>query len=389
MAGGLRSVAAMHRRCFPIILLLLGLLVALPAAAQTELLPGYPDRAALGPARAKGAIIWNHGRARLAEAAGETPYVLDDLQAAGWDVFRLQRKWAADHVHDSTQALIATAEQLRGQGYKRIVSAGQSFGGWISYAASGRTRDLFHAILATAPAAHGEVGVSTNWRLNADGLYDLASGVNPTRVMTFLFERDSYDPGGRGERLRNILTGKRVPNVIVERPPGLAGHGAGQTIAFARIYGACVLAFIEAAEPPASSACPSAAPAFDPRDFVLPGDIAIAPPPLGAPEGLAGLSGRWFGWFDNGQLALVIVERARPDGVQAIYAWSGRIRGGSDRPGHLRRAGSFDAASSTLRLAEPGKSTQTYKLRPDGGLDASWTRADGGLTFTSVFRKLD
>ncbi len=76
--------------------LLLAVLLIGPAAAQTELLPGYADRALRGPAPAKGAVVYSHGLASAAEAPPELPYVLDALQESGWDVFRLQRRWAAD-----------------------------------------------------------------------------------------------------------------------------------------------------------------------------------------------------------------------------------------------------------------------------------------------------
>src|SRR5690242_8097374 len=111
---------------------LAAVLWAVPAGAQTQLIAGYPDRAARGPATAKGAVIYSHGLASDTEAAGATPFVVDALQEGGWDVFRLQRQRAGDTLESATEALIAAMQRLRGDGYTRLVLVGHSFGAWIS-----------------------------------------------------------------------------------------------------------------------------------------------------------------------------------------------------------------------------------------------------------------
>ena len=126
---------------------------------------------------------------------------------------------------------LAEAEKLKAEGYARIVSAGQSFGGWISYFAAVRRAGLFHAIVATAPAMFGEASTSPEWRLNADRLYMLAEKINSTRVMSFFFPQDPYDPGGRGRHIAKILNAHGIPNVMIDRRPGLEGHGVSRTLA--------------------------------------------------------------------------------------------------------------------------------------------------------------
>ena len=67
----------MHRRGAlqgPIVVALFAAMLALsaPAFAQTEFLPAYDDKPLAGPAKAKGAVIWNHGLSRLSESEANT-----------------------------------------------------------------------------------------------------------------------------------------------------------------------------------------------------------------------------------------------------------------------------------------------------------------------------
>ncbi len=360
-----------------------------PAHAQTELLPGYIDRPPRGAEEAKGAVIWNHGLARLAEAAGETPFFVDHLQRAGWDVFRLQRRWASDRPEDSSAALIAEARKLKAQGYRKIVTAGQSFGGWISVIAAGKTKNLFDAVVATAPAAHGEVGVSTSWRLNADNLYDIAADMNPSRTLVFLFENDPYDPGGRGPKLDRILSDRGVPHAIVDRPPGFVGHGIGQSHAFAHVYGPCVVAFVEAPSIARNFSCDPYIPKAPGAGFALPQEIKIVPPPKDASPVLAKMLGRWYGWYDVGRQVMLIVDEIGRDRAIAYYATTAQFRREGDRGTTTRRKGEFDAATGTLSFTEKGRTPLTYRLRDDGKMDATWTSADGKNSLTTVLRRVD
>jgi dienelactone hydrolase len=55
-------------------------------------------------------------------------------------------------------------------------------------------------------------------------------------------------------------------------------------------------------------------------DFSLPDDIAVAPPPSGAPAGTARFLGAWVGYWGESLPHLLVVERLRSDGgVQALY----------------------------------------------------------------------
>src|SRR6185436_6733585 len=82
-----RGAAALMRRLGASLLAFL--LLARVAGAQTELQPGYDDRPPRGPQVALGMVIWNHGLGSDREASGPTPFLIDDLQEAGYDVVRL------------------------------------------------------------------------------------------------------------------------------------------------------------------------------------------------------------------------------------------------------------------------------------------------------------
>ncbi len=369
---------------------LLVLAWAASAAAQTELVPGYADKPAHGPEAAKGAVIWNHGIELVAESPSDPPFFVDYLQDAGWDVFSLKRRWAGDNYADSTAALVETVKRLRGEGYKRVVLAGQSFGAWISLAAATESAISVDAVIAAAPARFGRQGTSDNWTLNADRLYLLARDVKPTRVMTFLFDKDSYDPGGRGPILAAILKTRNVPSYVLDRPPGFEGHVAAATFAFAHTFGPCIVAFVEIKEVPADFSCkdyPSGPPEIG---FALPANLRINPPPANVVPAFAPYSGKWFGLAPSGQGVMLIVHEMGVDRALAVYAWTAVSRRPNDRAGSSRRRGEFVAETRSLRFTEPRLLKIEATLRPDGKMDMVLAQPSGeGPSLTLVLRKLD
>lgn len=373
-------------RAFAVAALIAATFVAAsPSRAQTEFLPAYDDKPLVGPAAAKGAVIWNHGLSRLSESESNTPFYTDALRAAGWDVFKLTRRWASDRLYDSTQALIAEGRKLRAQGYKHVVSAGQSFGGWISYNAAGKSDNPFDAIVATAPAAHGTLATNSSWRMNADNLYGFARDMKPpVKVMTFFFNKDDYDPGERGAEVRRLLAARGVPNLIVDYPPGFTGHGVGSSMAFALMYGRCIAAFIEPGPLKADFSCAAYPPAKG--SFPLPKDLAIVPAPADAPAGLARMVGRWQGWYESGRPVMLVVQEVGKDRALATYSTMAQYRNATDKPNFTRRRGEYDAASGVLGFTET-TTMLTYKLRADGRLDATWER--GATKLATILTKAD
>ena len=219
-----------------------------PGRADLWLDPANPARPKLGPAKAAGAVIWSHGRSIDSEdSTAPTPPYMATLRDGGWDTFRFNRMRASDTLAASAKGLADEVHRLKLQGYKQVALAGQSFGGFIALMAADAS-DEVDAVIATAPAAYGSFQeFYESWRNNATKLYPLLEQVRHARVMMFYFHNDDFDPGGRGDRSREILAAHKLPYVVVDQPPQLTTHWAASTPQFARLYGGCVLGFLDAA----------------------------------------------------------------------------------------------------------------------------------------------
>jgi pimeloyl-ACP methyl ester carboxylesterase len=138
---------------------------------------------AIGPAKAKGVIVWSHGRSINAEdSESPSPAYLTALRDDSWDVMRFDRMSHGDTLSDSTKRLVDYTAQLKHDGYKQVVLAGQSFGAFLSLMAADSSSDV-DAVVATAPAAYGSFDdFYDSWRLNATRLYPLLERVKRART---------------------------------------------------------------------------------------------------------------------------------------------------------------------------------------------------------------
>lgn len=224
-------------------LLAIAQLLAATASAQTWLEAAGPERGS----DAKGAVIWSHGRSTSAEDwQTVTPPYMAALRDGGWDTFRFNRWRDRDTLPDSAAALVAHVHQLKDRGYALIILAGQSFGAFLSLMAADSS-DQVDGVIATAPAAFGDFSASyASWWHNADALYPLLDGIGQrSRVMVFYFHGDDFDPGGRGQRSREILATHGVNYLIVDQPAHFTGHWAAATERFAQRFAPCMLDFID------------------------------------------------------------------------------------------------------------------------------------------------
>jgi dienelactone hydrolase len=232
------------------------LVVPSPASARTWLAPADPGMAPLGPTKAKGAVIWSHGRSVNSEDyKAPTPSYMALLREDGWDAFRFDRTRDSDTLTQSAAALVHIVRQLKASGYARVALTGQSYGGFLALMAADASAEV-DAVIATAPAAYGSFSdYYESWRSNATQLYPLLEQVRRARVMMFFFHSDDFDPGGRGERSRAILTGRNIANVVVDQPPQLTTHWAAMTPLFTRRFGGCIRNFLDAPRVAANARC--------------------------------------------------------------------------------------------------------------------------------------
>jgi dienelactone hydrolase len=242
--------------------LVFGLLAALPllaapaARAQLWLDPAVPGKPLLGAAQATGAVVWSHGRSIDSEdSQAPTPPYMAVLREGGWDAFRFNRMRSSDTLANSARGLVDEVHRLKQLGYRQVALTGQSFGAFLALMAADAS-DEVDAVMLTAPAAYGSfTEFYDSWRNNATKLYPLLEQLRHARVMLWYFHGDDFDPGGRGERSRAILLERRLPFVVMDQPPQLTTHWAAASPQFAKLYGGCILGFLDAARVAEGAQC--------------------------------------------------------------------------------------------------------------------------------------
>lgn len=101
----------------------------------------------------------------------------------------------------------------------------------------------------------------------------------------------------------------------------------------------------------------------------VPPDLKVVPPSSDIPQDRAAFSGIWVGKWGNLDTALVVEELAT-SGARIVYAWG--TNANVPRAGWTRLNAEF--AGSELRFTA-NNGTFSYRMRPDGKLDAVWAFA--------------
>ncbi|HEX5453697.1 MAG TPA: alpha/beta fold hydrolase [Stellaceae bacterium] len=379
-----------------------GLLISSPAFAL-GLDPAFPEPT-LGPAQAKGVVVWSHGRSINSEDyKSPTPIYLEALRNDGWDVLRFDRLSRGDTLTASSKRLAEYAADLKREGYRQVVLAGQSFGGFLALMAADASTDV-DAVVATAPAAYGNFEeFYDSWRLNATKLYPLLQDVKSARVMVFYFHDDDFDPGGRGEHSRAILSHTGRGYAVIDQPAYLSSHWAASTGLFLRRFGNCIRNFADDSGLSGEMVCHPRWGTIPSAEMKLPPELpATAHPQRVAAVGSAGRTGSgrsaaagqttdgfrdvWYGFYPNGREVLLGVETVHGDKLTAVYAIGPSID--NRHPASWsRRKGRIVGDSFVFQEAE--KSTLRFRPTEDGGLEATWMSSDGKMSMDAHLKPID
>ena len=380
---------------------IIGLLVSASAFAL-GLDPAFPEPA-LGPKKAKGAVVWSHGRSITTEdSKSPTPVYLQALRDDGWDVLRFDRLSRGDTLNDSSRRLVEYTAALKKKGYRQVILAGQSFGAFLSLLAADASPQV-DAVVATAPAAYGSFDeFYDSWRLNATKLYPLLEQVQRARIMVFYFHGDEFDPGGRGERSREILAERGLGFSVIDQPAYLKTHWAASSGLFLRRFGDCIRDFADHDELRGEMVCNPRWGTMPSAELKLPPDITgprapRAPLPTATATGSgaspphrakasAGFRDVWYGFYPNGREVLLGIESTQGDQLTAIYSVGPSIDNRHDAVWTRRKGRITDDG---FVFQEPGKSTLQFHPRQDGGLTAVWISADGKTSMAGSLKPID
>jgi dienelactone hydrolase len=353
------------------LLIVLGCLLASAAAAQPIssgfwISEGYDGETRLGPAAAKGIVIYNHGTSAGDSFGSPLPPYMRLIQRAGWDVVRLNRKVEWDTHRESAAALQRAIAAMREQGYQRIVLAGQSRGAWLNVMAIAEAPGI-HAIISTAPGGYGDGNIGAVGR-SAQQLFDMLADAQTARVALFYFAGDLREnvPGGRGGPSQRALARAGLPALVINEPSDFHGHGAAGSGFFARRFGECLVRFIAPEAPPANFACDLTTGLAAAADIVIPPDIVPARPEPDMPAALRAFSGRWLGVYSDGAARMLMLTKLSADGsAEVFYAGVGPPHR-TDKPFSRRLQGRLEPEGFVFRET---MGTLTLHRRDDGMLD--------------------
>jgi hypothetical protein len=100
----------------------------------------------------------------------------------------------------------------------------------------------------------------------------------------------------------------------------------------------------------------------------------------------AGVRDSWYGFYPNGREVVFAIEASHSEDVDAVYAVGPSIDGHSSAA-WTRRSGKL--ADDGFVFEQTGKSTLRFRMRPDGGLNATWISPDGKTSMTAHLRHID
>lgn len=226
------------------------MLCLIAAAPVPEAPPFHPSSAfsTAGPNEARGALVWLAGSYDTdTESAPPEPRWVARLASRGYDIWRFDRTPGHDPLIPGGEALVRGLEELREAGYRHIIVAGHSRGGFIALAALAHP-ELVDAVAAISPAAHGTRPERSRQAM-ADFTDRLDSARGPMRFVFVQLRDDPFalDPDERAAMARKAAERAGLQLLLIDRPPAPPGHLGGFDPAFDENFGECLARFLDGA----------------------------------------------------------------------------------------------------------------------------------------------
>ncbi len=339
---------------------------------------GFCDLEPHGPEKARGLVLWSHGIAGTAEQYKSPPAMaLRVLHARGWDVMKINRNNLGETGSSLSRAAARAEEEVRTQrsrGYRRIVLAGQSFGGYISLETAADRPDVF-GVVAMAPGVTSRGGGD---RLDPSVTERLLADSKAARVaLVFPAGDELFNHSARGAGALKVLARRGRPYFLVdETTPAIAGHGGATGGRFALRYGTCLAEFLAVDAPTGRFPCPEGREGEAARALLLRGRWEGTKPLAEGstlPEAFAPFTGLWFGLLEETVVITGLVE-SEGQAPQLVYrAVAARATGG-------RYAVRAEGGRLHATLGSDRAPTMTLAPGRAGRMELEWTSADGRRT---------
>ncbi len=215
-----------------------------------------------GPTESRGLIYFIPGQRLDGPASNRfllAPHLIKRMNEHGWDVIGAKfpetfRYYASPKVRMLASAaapyVIQRVNHFKSTGYRRLILAGHSWGGWVALMAAGTAPA--DALLLLSPS-NGyptfRTGESNpNFKRNITDFGPLLERITIPTLAAF-FSDDPEEIPGRATALSAALTKSQTPHYAIENPKGFKGHYAGWLPVFSYAYENCVNQLIERIKP--------------------------------------------------------------------------------------------------------------------------------------------
>ena len=210
-----------------------------------------------GPASAKGVIYfilgWT-GRPTLDNHL-LVPYFLKTLSEEGWDIVATKvpqhlpnQDIAGWGSYQAAPIIVKNRiQQLKADGYRRVILAGHSWGGWITLLTAQMDNLTADALLISAPSVGPKARDgrnNPNFEKNFTEYPRLVNGIKLPVVLIF-YPEDDEDPPGRSDVAMKAFKKNKVSHLLIDHPVGFTGHFAGWLPVFDYKFGHCIKSFLD------------------------------------------------------------------------------------------------------------------------------------------------